>query len=106
MAFKMSLSVKFLVVVLVLFSTCLCEEDQDKTSSVIEATTNAAVKQSGFWFNNLLWNILGYATLVVPFAIVIRIVKNSNFKERGGRFNTWLELKKAIAGFSLLFEIV
>jgi hypothetical protein len=33
---------------------------------------------------NLCWNILGYATIVLPCAIVIRMVKNSNFKERGG----------------------
>ena len=37
------------------------------------------------WYIGLFWNLLGYATVIVPGAIVIRLVKNSNFNESGGQ---------------------
>ena len=37
------------------------------------------------WYIGLFWNLLGYATVIVPGAIIIRLVKNSNFNETAGR---------------------
>lgn len=36
------------------------------------------------WYGGLFWNLLGYATVIVPGAILIRLVKNSNFNEKAG----------------------
>lgn len=36
------------------------------------------------WVENLMWNLLGYATIIVPGAFFIRMLKNSNFNERSG----------------------
>lgn len=88
---KLFINVLVLAILFTLLSMCLCEEEQlgDTTSTEsvsVVYTTNAAVTQNGFWLTNLLWNVLGYATLVVPFAILIRMVKQSNFKERGGKW--------------------
>ena len=37
------------------------------------------------WIENLMWNLLGYATIIVPAAFIIRMLKNSNFNERSGK---------------------
>ena len=37
------------------------------------------------WVENLSWNLLGYATMIIPAAFVIRMIKNSNFNERSGK---------------------
>ena len=50
------------------------QQDQDKS--------NAKTADDN-WVVDLAWNLLGYATLVVPGAIIIRMIKNSNFNERG-----------------------
>jgi hypothetical protein len=36
------------------------------------------------WYIGLFWNLLGYATVIIPGAIIIRLVKNSNFNENAG----------------------
>jgi len=90
MAHQIFFSFLFLAAIFALLSTSLCEETDEQLGDTTESvsvvfTTKATATQSGFWLTNLLWNVLGYATLVVPFAILIRMVKHSNFKERGGR---------------------
>ena len=37
------------------------------------------------WIENLMWNLLGYATIIVPSACIISMLKNSNFNERSGK---------------------
>ena len=37
------------------------------------------------WITNLSWNLLGYATIIIPGAFIIRMLKNSNFNERSGK---------------------
>ena len=36
------------------------------------------------WYIGLFWNLLGYATVIIPGAIIIRLVRNSNFNETSG----------------------
>lgn len=36
------------------------------------------------WVENLSWNLLGYATIIIPAAFIIRMLKNSNFNEKSG----------------------
>ena len=40
------------------------------------------------WIENLMWNLLGYATIIIPSALIIRMLKNSNFNERSGKIFT------------------
>ena len=57
-------------------------EDDNETSAketVREAST------SDNWVVNLSWNLLGYATIIIPAAFIIRMLKNSNFNERSGK---------------------
>ena len=37
------------------------------------------------WIENLMWSLLAYATIIVPSALIIRMLKNSNFNERSGK---------------------
>lgn len=37
------------------------------------------------WVENLSWNLLGYATIIIPAAFIIRMLKNSNFNEKSGK---------------------
>ena len=37
------------------------------------------------WVENLTWNLLGYATIIIPGAFIIRMLKNSNFNEKSGK---------------------
>lgn len=37
------------------------------------------------WVENLSWNLLGYATIIIPAAFIIRMLKNSNFSEKSGK---------------------
>ena len=46
---------------------------EDKTSS------------SDNWVESLSWNLLGYATVILPAAFIIHMLKNSNFNERSGK---------------------
>ena len=43
------------------------------------------VSASDNWIMNLSWNLLGYATIIIPGAFIIRMLKNSNFNERSGK---------------------
>ena len=43
-------------------------------------------EQTRPWYASLLWNLLGYATIIIPGALIIRAVKNSTFNESGGEF--------------------
>ena len=55
-------------------------ENQKEASS----GQNAEVDNDS-WIENLMWNLLGYATIIVPAAFIIRMLKNSNFNERSGK---------------------
>ena len=43
-------------------------------------------EQTRPWYASLFWNLLGYATIIIPGAFIIRAVKNSTFNESGGEF--------------------
>ena len=47
--------------------------------------TNAKEGARDNWITNLSWNLLGYATIIIPGAFIIRMLKNSNFNERSGK---------------------
>ena len=36
------------------------------------------------WLNSLIWNLIGYSTILVPGIFIIRMAKYSNFNERNG----------------------
>lgn len=48
-----------------------------------EGAREASVSDN--WITNLSWNLLGYATIIIPGAFIIRMLKNSNFNERSGK---------------------
>ncbi len=37
------------------------------------------------WFQSFLWNLLGYASVLIPVFLFVRMVKYSNFNERDGK---------------------
>lgn len=37
------------------------------------------------WIESLSWNLLGYATIIIPAAFIIRMLKNSKFNEQSGK---------------------
>ena len=45
------------------------------------------------WIENLMWNLLGYATIIIPSALIIRVFKYSNFNERSGKIFTLFVLR-------------
>ena len=45
------------------------------------------------WIENLMWNLLGYATIIIPSALIIRMFKYSNFNERSGKIFTLFVLR-------------
>lgn len=53
----------------------------EKEASAGENKTSS----SDNWVENLSWNLLGYATIIIPAAFIIRMLKNSNFNERSGK---------------------
>ena len=62
------------------------QENNDSTKEIISLEKNlqkSAAQES--WVESLMWNLLGYATIIIPAAIVIRMLKNSNFNERSGK---------------------
>ena len=59
--------------------------DQQVDEVQSEATVSTAQGQGqDIWFVSLAWNIVGYATIVIPAAFIIRIIKNSSFNEKEG----------------------
>lgn len=53
-----------------------------------ETSPGKIVRQSSSgdnWIESLAWNLLGYATIIIPAAFIIRMLKNSNFSERSGK---------------------
>lgn len=48
-------------------------------------TTARDSSNSDNWIESLTWNLLGYATIIIPGAFIIRMLKNSNFNERSGK---------------------
>ena len=39
------------------------------------------------WVNSLIWNLIGYSTVLVPAFAIYRMAKYSNFNERNGKLN-------------------
>lgn len=37
------------------------------------------------WVNSLIWNLIGYSTVLVPAFAIFRMAKFSNFNEREGK---------------------
>lgn len=61
-------------------------ENNESKKEIISLEKNVpegATQES--WVESLMWNLLGYATIIIPAAIVIRMLKNSNFNERTGK---------------------
>lgn len=54
------------------------EEYQSDTGGTVAASADES------WLTNLAWNLFGYATLIVPGIVIIRMIKNSSFNERAG----------------------
>ena len=50
-----------------------------------ETVQDGAANSEDSWVESLMWNLLGYATIIVPSALVIRVLKNSNFNEKSGK---------------------
>jgi len=57
--------------------------EREKETSSLEETAPEAANDS--WVESLAWNLLGYATIIVPAAVIIRMLKNSNFNEQSGK---------------------
>lgn len=62
--------------------------DGDKETSAGE--TAQKTPSSDNWVENLTWNLLGYATIIIPAAFIIRMLKNSNFNERSGKMLVYM----------------
>ena len=45
------------------------------------------------WIENLMWSLLACATIIVPSALIIRMLKNSNFNEQSGKMFTLFVLR-------------
>ena len=60
-------------------------EETPKDSEVQSGENENGTEIKDNWIENLAWNLLGYATIIVPSAIFIRVLKNSNFNERSGK---------------------
>ena len=64
----------------------IAEESLGVTEGENEASGGENKTSSGDnWVENLSWNLLGYATVILPAAFIIRMLKNSNFNERSGK---------------------
>lgn len=58
-------------------------EGEEETSA---GKTVGEASNSGNWVESLSWNLLGYATIIIPGSFIISMLKNSNFNERSGKF--------------------
>ena len=61
------------------------EVDQKEASSGQNVEVDTRNDGNDSWIENLMWNLLAYATIIVPAALIIRMLKNSNFNERSGK---------------------
>ena len=62
------------------------DEELGDTENQKEASSEQNVEvDNDSWIENLMWNLLGYAKIIVPSACIIRMLKNSNFNERSGK---------------------
>ena len=64
------------------------DEELGDTENQKDASSGQNVEvdtRSYSWIENLMWNLFGYATIIVPSAFIIRMLKNSNFNERSGK---------------------
>ena len=65
------------------------DEELEDTENQKDASSGQNVEvdtRSDSWIENLMWNLLGYATIIVPSAFIIRMLKNSNFERSGKMF--------------------
>ena len=82
----------FRVAVLSVLALTICgvnviaEESLGVTEGEKEASGEEhKTSRSDNWVENLSWNLFGYATMIIPAAFVIHMIKNSNFNERSGK---------------------
>lgn len=64
------------------------DENLGNTQSSVGTNAKEGAREasaSDNWITNLSWNLLGYATIIIPGAFIIRMLKNSNFNERSGK---------------------
>lgn len=40
------------------------------------------------WVDSLIWNLIGYSTVLVPAFVIFRMAKYSNFNEREGKLHS------------------
>ena len=79
-----------LVVICSLIVKILAAQELQKTQhdpQIQRPTENAnstPVQGQDVWFISLGWNLIGYATIIIPAAFLIRMVKNSSFNEKEG----------------------
>lgn len=77
----------FLLLALATYSVQVIGEEEAPGVTEGEKETRAGetTPNSGNWIESLTWNLLGYATIIIPGAFIIRMLKNSNFNERSGK---------------------
>ena len=74
--------------------------------SVVRGDTGDEKYERRPWYFGLFWNLLGYATVIVPGAIIIRMVKKSNFKDSGGNnFKPLLCQRGCIVNLNFFFNL-
>ena len=61
------------------------KESVEAVNLAEETGQDGVANSEDSWVESLMWNLLGYATIIVPSALVIRVLKNSNFNKRSGK---------------------
>ena len=95
-----SISVHRIAVLLLALTIYGAHVKGDEALGDTENQKNASSRQnvevdtrSDSWIANLMWNLLGYETVIIPFALIILMVKNSNLNERSGKMFTLFVLR-------------
>ncbi|XP_070577155.1 adenosine 3'-phospho 5'-phosphosulfate transporter 1-like [Ptychodera flava] len=78
--------VRVLLYCVALFSAVVAEEELAKEEETHEISRRST-QEGGlldFWIFRLLLNLAGYASIIIPAALVIRYIQKTNFLEKGG----------------------
>ena len=93
---------KYLVFILLLLSAlheCDGEDTDDGKPDGNQKVHKHYIHQQPFndddWVHSLIWNLIGYSTVLVPAFVIFRMAKYSNFNEREG--NVCFHLSVTIA---------
>ena len=78
-------SVAVFLLALAIYRVQVKGEDALESNEREKETSTAPGAAKDSWVESLAWNLLGYATIIVPAAVIIRMLKNSNFNERSGK---------------------